>query len=98
MIDKLNLANQLKEEIKELEWFTERVNCFNEDSTQKDRFLTLILKTKTESKFSIFGSRWYGYGSQTSDINIPNSLAFKINELAKEEMNIKINKLNNIIK
>lgn len=85
-MNNLDEANRISKEIKELKWFINHVNSYDDDSEQVHHHLKLVLKIETTKRVSIFGSRWFGYGHQEGEIKIPTSLAFKVREMARKHL------------
>lgn len=82
MID-LKKVNKINEGIRALEYFITVVDPDKNiirGSGQKD--IGMVVKIKTEKSFSIFGSRWIGYNTHKSEIEIPNELVADIQTLA----------------
>lgn len=67
---KLDRANKLSEEIKELNYFLTTVIEFDEKDLGVESTRVFMTK-KVKTSISLFGSRWYGWGTHEQTIKIP---------------------------
>lgn len=63
----INKANQIRQDLKELEYFAENINCCWGNTK-------MVVKRKCEVKYSVFGSRYFGWGTHEQEIKVPNKL------------------------
>jgi hypothetical protein len=66
-IKDINRANQIRQELHELEYFSDNINS-RWKNTQ------MIVKEKHDVSFSILGSRFFGCGSHVKEVPVPKKL------------------------
>ena len=78
----LDKANELRNDIQELEKFIYTVTEFDKESSAIPA-VNVLFRKKVEVTCSLFGSRYFGCGTHFQEILIPNELRNQIIELAK---------------
>lgn len=79
-IENIDKAIQLRDEIKDLEHFINRVLNIDEVSI---KHISCGLVKYTETKYTLFGSRYFGLGSHKQEVNIPNTLLNDIKSISE---------------
>lgn len=92
--ENLEKTQRLIHDIKEMEEFLE-VFCDFKNIKRGDgtRDITGLIKINTETKISIFGSRYYGIGRKEKEISLPYEMVSVIEKSYYE----KLNELNNVL-
>jgi len=74
MNEKLNEANQLSVEIKELEYFINTLDVYEISKTKPNTTAIISKHVETKTTYSILGKRFYGIGTRENNINVPTSM------------------------
>jgi len=93
---KLDYANELSAEIKELKYFIDTLDV-SEISKIKPN-TNAIINRSVETKYSIFGSRFYGMGNRENTINVPTEMIPSLVKSANELLDKKQKELESIFR
>lgn len=74
-MDKLEQANKLKADLKDIDLFLFTINPQWDVQRGSGSYdIDVLLKTENQKSFKLFGTRWFGCGTHKSEIRIPNIL------------------------
>jgi hypothetical protein len=85
MGNNLQKANRLQTDIQELKRFLDTVTEFDKESKAIPS-VNVLMKKKVDVKISLLGSRYFGCGTLTQEIWIPDEIRNGLIELARKRL------------
>jgi hypothetical protein len=79
----LTRANELEKEIKEIEYFLTTLGITDK---KHSKFKSAFISIENKKTISLFGSRYFGYGSHNSNIIIPSVLLEDLVKVVKKRL------------
>lgn len=95
-MEKLDEANILSSEIRELKYFINTLDVSGISRTKPNTTSIIKKTTETKTTYSIFGRRFYGIGAHEHTINVPTSVIPSIVNNAKDLLEHKQDEFNSL--
>src|SRR6478736_5352864 len=90
---KINRINEVQKIISDLKYFELTLDVYLEVPVKTEAFI----KVKTDKSFSIFGSRYFGLGSQESEIKVAPTIIKEIVKMTARQIETYQNELNELL-